>query len=56
MKSPKAEEARESHTKTRMKEACKNRQIHSAGECPLISTFLIVFAFICVIRGQLPDL
>jgi hypothetical protein len=46
-----AKEARESREMTRMETSYKNRQAGSARDNRLIS-----FAFICAIRGQLPDL
>jgi hypothetical protein len=49
----KAEDARESREKTLMKGTCAERQVHPAGECLLISIFLILFV---LIRGQLPNL
>jgi len=51
-----AEEARESREKTRMPATYERCSIHPGGEGLFVSTFLILFALIGVIRGQLPDL
>ena len=51
-----AEEARESREKTRMKATYERYMAHPGGECLFVSNFLILFALIGVIRGQLPDL
>jgi hypothetical protein len=49
-----AEEARESRKKTRMK-GLNHFQIHPAGEAQFLSACSVLFAFIRVIRGQIPD-
>jgi hypothetical protein len=56
MNNQNAKEARESREMTRMETSYKNRQAGSARDIRFVFNRLISFAFICAIRGQLPDL